>query len=100
MVCSGIDSDHPAFPPRCSHSQRTAPPSPRGSIRGGVCAVNIRILLDDIDAQARLADVPARTTELRHTRAYGLLLWNRTTVLNHATGLAGRPSPHAAPSRP
>ena len=98
MVCGGVASDHPAFPPRCSHSQRTAPPPPCGSIRGGVRAVEIRILLDDVYAQARLADVPARTTVLRHTRAHGLLLWNRMTVWNHAAGLAGRPSPHAAPS--
>ena len=98
MVCGGIASDHPAFPPRCSHSQRTAPSSPCGSIRGGVRAMEVRILLDDVNARARLADVPARTTGLQHTRAHGLLLWNRIAVRNHAAGLAGRPSLHAAPS--
>lgn len=65
---------------------------------GRARAVKLRILLDDVDAQARLADAPARTTELRHTRAYRLLLRDRTTVRNHAAGIAGRPSPHAAPS--
>ena len=60
--------------------------------------MEIWVLLNDVDAQARLADIPARTTELRHTRAHGLLLWNRIALRNHAAGLAGRPSPHAAPS--
>ena len=60
--------------------------------------MEVRILLDDVDAQARLADVPARTNGLQHTRAHRLLLWNLITVRNYAAGLAGRPSLHAAPS--
>ena len=73
-------------------------PSPCGSNQGGVRAVEIRTLLDAVDAQARLADFASRTSELRHTRAHRLLLWNRITVRNRAAGLAARPSVHAVPS--